>query len=211
MSQKWTAREKIILTLAGAMVLIFGFVKYVGEPLYQEQKRQEQNIESKILFITKYHEILNQKSYYREKERANQRLSVELAKLFLSPQQPTLTVPGLLAKLYTSPQQPALAAAGLQKSLEDKALKTRVHLVRVKTEKTKYIENLLTVPVQVTVKSSLEGLSRFIRSIESDEKFLVVEKLMIRRINKKEPEQLESRLLVNGFIQQRKPEKLKRT
>ena len=211
MSQKWTAREKIILTLAGAMVLIFGFVKYVGEPLYQEQKRQEQKIESKILFITKYHEILNQKSYYREKERANQRLSVELAKLFLSPQQPTLTVPGLLAKLYTSPQQPALAAAGLQKSLEDKALKTRVHLVRVKTEKTKYIENLLTVPVQVTVKSSLEGLSRFIRSIESDEKFLVVEKLMIRRINKKDPEQLESRLQVNGFIQQRKPEKLKRT
>lgn len=211
MSQKWTAREEIILTLAGAMVLIFGFVKYVGEPLYQEQKRQEQKIESKILFITKYHEILNQKSYYREKERANQRLSVELAKLFLSPQQPTLTVPGLQAKLFPSPQQPALAAAGLQKSLEDKARKTRVHLVRVKTEKTKYIENLLTVPVQVTVKSSLEGLSRFIRSIESDEKFLVVEKLMIRRINKKEPEQLESRLQVNGFIQQRKPEELKRT
>jgi len=211
MSQKWTAREKIILTLAGAMVLIFGFVKYVGEPLYQEQKRQEQKIESKILFITKYHEILNQKSYYREKERANQRLSVELAKLFLSPQQPTLIVPGLLPKLFPSPQQPALAAAGLQKSLEDKARKTRVHLVRVKTEKTKYIENLLTVPVQVTVKSSLEGLSRFIRSIESDEKFLVVEKLMIRRINKKEPEQLESRLQVNGFIQQRKPEELKRT
>jgi Tfp pilus assembly protein PilO len=211
MSQKWTAREKIILTLAGAMVLIFGFVKFVGEPLYQEQKRQEQKIESKILFITKYHEILNQKSYYREKERANQRLSVELAKLFLSPQQPTQTVPGLLAKLFPAPQQPALAAAGLQKSLEDKARKTQVHLVRVKTEKTKYIENLLTVPVQVTVKSSLEGLSRFIRSIESDEKFLVVEKLMIRRINKKEPEQLESRLQVNGFIQQRKPEELKRT
>ena len=211
MSQKWTAREEIILTLVGAMVIIFGFFKFVGEPLYQEQKRQEQKIESKILFITKYHEILNQKSYYREKERANQRLSVELAKLFLSPQQPTLIVPGLPAKLFPSPQQPALAAAGLQKSLEDKALKTRVHLVRVKTEKTKYIENLLTVSVQVTVKSSLEGLSRFIRSIESDEKFLVVEKLMIRRINKKEPEQLESRLQVNGFIQQRKPEKLKRT
>ena len=139
MSQKWTAREEIILTLVGAMVIIFGFVKFVGEPLYQEQKRQEQKIESKILFITKYHEILNQKSYYREKERANQRLSVELAKLFLSPQQPTLTVPGLLAKLFPSPQQPALAAACLQKSLEDKARKTRVHLVRVKTEKAKYI------------------------------------------------------------------------
>ena len=81
----------------------------------------------------------------------------------------------------------------------------------MKTEKTKYMEDLLTVPVRITVKSSLEKLSHFIRLIESDEKFLVVEELVIRRINKKEPEQLESRLLVNGFIQQRKPEKLKAT
>ena len=211
MSQRRTFRENIILTLAGSLALTYGFVEFIGEPLYLKQKGQEQKIESKILFITKYHEILNQKSYYREKERANQRLSVELAKLFLSPQQSTLTLAGLLAKLFPSPPQPALAAAGLQKSLEDKALKTRVHLVRVKTEKTKYIENLLTVPVQITVKSSLEKLSRFIRLIENDEKFLVIEELMIRRINKKEPEQLESRLLVNGFIQQHKPEKLKRT
>jgi hypothetical protein len=210
MSQSRTVREKIILTLAGSLVLTYIFVEYVGEPLYMKQKRQEQKIESKILFITKYHEILNQKSYYQEKERANQRLSVELAKLFLSPQKSTLTAAGLLAKLFPSPQQPALAAAGLQKSLEDKARKTRVNLVQVKTEKTKYKEDLLTVPVRITVKSSLEKLSRFIRLIESDDKFLVIEELSIRRVNKKEPEQLESRLLVNGFIQQRKPEKSKK-
>jgi len=210
MSQSRTLREKIFLTLAGSLALTYGFVEYVGEPLYLKQKGQEQKIESKILFISKYHEILNQKSYYREKERAKQRLSVELAKSFLSPQQSTLTAAGLLAKLFPPPHQPALAAAGLQKSLEDKARKTRVNLVQVKTEKTKYMEGLLTVPVRITVKSSLENLSRFIRSIESDEKFLVIEELVIRRINKKEPEQLESRLLVNGFIQQRKPEKSKK-
>jgi len=84
-------------------------------------------------------------------------------------------------------------------------------LVQVKTEKTKYIEDLLTVPVQITVKSSLEKLSRFIQLIENDEKFLVIEELVIRRINKNEPEQLECRLLVNGFIQKRKSEKLKET
>jgi len=158
-----------------------------------KQKRQEQNIESKILFITKYHQILNQSAYYQKKEQTNQELAVQLSRLFLSP------------------PQPALAAAGLQKSLEDKARKTRVALVQVRTEKTKYTEGLLTVPVRITVKSSLEKLSRFIRLIENDDKFLVVEELAIRRINKKEPEQLESRLLVNGFIQKRKPEKLKTT
>jgi Tfp pilus assembly protein PilO len=193
MSQNRTLREKIVLALAGSMVLVYVFVEYVGEPLYMKQKRQEQKIESKILFINKYHEILNQTEYYREKEQGNETLSIQLEKLFLPP------------------SQPALAAAGLQKSLEDKARRTRVNLVQVKTEKTKYTEYLLTVPVRITVKSSLEKLSRFIRLIESDEKFLVIEELVIRRINKKEPEQLESRLLVNGFIQKRKPEKLKTT
>ena len=193
MSKNRTLREKMILTLAGSLVLAYAFVEYVGQPLYQKQKRQEQNIESKILFITKYHEILNQTVYYEKKKKANQELAIQLSRLFLSP------------------SQPALAAAGLQKSLENKARRTRVNLVQVKTEKTKYMEGLLTVPVRITVKSSLENLSRFIQMIESNDKFLLVEELAVRRINKKEPEQLESRLLVNGFIQEREPEKLKTT
>ena len=193
MNQSRTFREKVVLTLAGCLTLTYIFVEFVGEPLYLKQKSQGQNIESKTLFISKYHEILNQTVYYRKKEQANQKLSAQLEKLFLSP------------------SQPALAAAGLQKSLEDKARKTRVNLIQVKTEKTKYTEDLLTIPVRITVKSSLEKLSHFIRSIENDGKFLVIEELSIRRINKKEPEQLESRLLVNGFIQERKPEKLKTT
>ena len=193
MNQNRKLREKIILTLAGCLVLTYVFIEYVGQPLYLKQKRQEQDIESKILFITKYHEILNQTDYYQKKEQTNQELAMKLSRLFLSP------------------PQPALAAAELQKSLEDKARKTRVNLVQVKTEKTKYLEGLLTVPVRITVKSSLEKLSRFIRLIENDDTFLVIEELAIRRINKREPEQLESRLLVNGFIQKREPEKLKTT
>lgn len=229
MSLNRTLREKYIWTLCGVLILTFAFVEYVGKPLYLKQKTQEQMIANKIFLITKYYENLNQKAYYQEKERANQRLSIELAKLFLSPPQPTLTEPGLLGKLFLSPQQPALtersllaklflsppqpalAAAGLQKSLEDKARKTRVHLVQVKTEKAKYMEDLLTIPVKITVRSTLERLSQFVRLIENDEKFLVVEELVIRRINKKDPEQLESRLLVNGFIQQRKSEMPKKT
>ena len=193
MSLNRTVREKYIWTLCGVLILTFAFVGYVGKPLYLKQKNQEQMIANKILFITKYYENLNQKAYYREKEQASQKLSARLNKMFLSP------------------YQPALAAAGLQKLLEDKGRKTRIYLVQVKSELAKYMEDLLTVPVKITVKSTLEGLSKFVRLIEKDEKFLVVEELTIRRINKKDPEQLESRLLVNGFIQQRKSETLKKT
>ena len=193
MSRNRTFREKVILILAGGLALTYIFIEFVGEPLYRKQKSQEQNIESKIIFIRKYQEILSQTVYYREKEQENLKLSGQLNKLFLSP------------------SQPALAAAGLQKSLEDKAQRAHVYLIQVKTEKTKYTEDLMTVPVRITVKSSLERLSSFIQLIESDDKFLVIEELAVQRINNKEPEQLESRLLVNGFIQKRKPEKLKTT
>ena len=188
-----TFREKLIFTLCGILALTFVLVEFVGKQLYLKQKEQEQTIENKIFFISKYYENLNQKSYYREKDKAYQKLSRKLEKMFLSP------------------PQPALAAAGLQKFLEDKAKATRVNLVQVKTEKTTYQENLLTVPVKITVKSSLEALSRFIRIIENDEKYLVIEELVIRRVNKKDPELLESNLQVNGYIQQRKPEKAKKT
>ena len=190
MSWNRTLREKLILILCGA--LIFAFVEFVGKPIYLKQKAQKQMIENKIFFITKYYENLNQKDYYREKKKTSQKLSAQLNKMFLSP------------------HQPALAAADLQKLLEGKAQKTRINLIQVKTEKAKYMEGLLTIPVKVTVKSTLAGLSKFVHSIENDEKFLVVEELTIRRINKKDPEQLESRLLVNGFIQQRKSERPKK-
>lgn len=192
MSWNRTLREKLILILCGALILAFAFVEFVGKPIYLKQKAQKQMIENKIFFITKYYENLNQKDYYREKKKTSQKLSAQLNKMFLSP------------------HQPALAAADLQKLLEGKAQKTRINLIQVKTEKAKYMEGLLTIPVKVTVKSTLAGLSKFVHSIENDEKFLVVEELTIRRINKKDPEQLESRLLVNGFIQQRKSERPKK-
>jgi hypothetical protein len=41
--------------------------------------------------------------------------------------------------------------------------------------------------------------------IENHEKFLVVEELRSRRINKKEPEDLQTRLLITGFIKELEP------
>ena len=38
--------------------------------------------------------------------------------------------------------------------------------------------------------------------VESNEKFLIIEKLQSRRINKVDPEEIQTRLTITGFIQQ---------
>ena len=177
-------REKIILGIGGVFLLGYLFTVNIGKPLYKKQLRLESQIESKIFLLAKYYEVLNRKDYYKEKKEANRRLSVQLNQWFLSPKQPTL------------------AAASLQKSLEKKAKQTRVNFVQVKPQKTRPVEGLLGIPVRITVKSALKELTRFIREVENDSKFLVVDTLAVRRINNNDPEILETDLLVLGFVKQ---------
>lgn len=177
-------REKIILGIGGVFLLGYLFTVNIGKPLYKKQLRLESQIESKIFLLAKYYEVLNRKDYYKEKKEANRRLSVQLNQWFLSPKQPTL------------------AAASLQKSLEKKAKQTRVNFVQVKPQKTRPVEGLLGIPVRITVKSALKELTRFIREVENDSTFLVVDTLTVRRINNNDPEILETDLLVLGFVKQ---------
>ena len=95
--------------------------------------------------------------------------------------------------------------------LQDLAKQNSVHIVQVNTQKPKYTVGLLTVPVRITVRSSLRNLSGFLHGVENHDRFLVVEDLQTRRINRNEPEYLESRLLVNGFLKQQEPENTKKT
>jgi len=181
-------REKIILGIGGVFLLGYLFAVNIGNPLYKKQLQLENQIESKIFLLTKYYEVVNRKEYYQEKKEANRQLSAQLAQWFLSP------------------KQPSLAAASLQKSVEKKARQTRVNIVQVKPQKTRPVEGLLGVPVRITVKSALKELTRFIREVENDTTFLVVDTLAVRRINNKDPELLETDLLILGFIQQQESE-----
>ena len=60
----------------------------------------------------------------------------------------------------------------------------------------------VVVPIEITVRSDLKNLSLFLMKIENHEKLLIVEELRLRRINKTEPEDLQTRLMVTGFIQE---------
>ncbi|MBL7020505.1 MAG: hypothetical protein ISR86_08155 [Nitrospinaceae bacterium] len=176
-------RDKNVLlagfTFAACYLLFF----FVAEPLYKKQIKANDTIKNKIKFIQKYHEILNQKPYYQEKEKANRSTHTTLASRFFKE------------------KQTGLAAASLQKLVESFSTGT-VTIERTKVEKPKYMEGILAVPIEISIRSNLKNLSLFLMRIENNEKFLIIEELQTRRINKIDPEDIQTRLVITGFIQE---------
>jgi type II secretory pathway component PulM len=187
MKLKITPRDKKFLTVGGLVLGIYLLAVWVVQPIHAEQKHMDQQIQNKTQFIQKYYEILSQDSYYNAKKIANARTRLSLAKKFFKE------------------TQPGLAAARLQKIIKDFALQSRVKIEQVRVEKSKAIDQIPTVPISMTLRSSLRNLSEFIYRMENSEKFLVVEEISTQRINKSNPEELKTRLLVSGFVQDLTP------
>lgn len=176
-------RDKKALMLGGSAILAYAFFAFVAQPVFLKNKDIDQKIRSKILFIKKYYDILNQKAYYEQKLKASKGIQTALSRRFLTP------------------EKPALAAASLQKILEGYAQQTAVNIESARIEKTKYVQQLLAVPIEINIRSNLRDLARFIYLIENHQKFMVVEEMAARRVNSKGLEELQTRLLVLGFIQ----------
>ena len=67
------------------------------------------------------------------------------------------------------------------------------------------MERIISVPVELNVRSSLKNLIRFIHLVENHQRFMVLEELIIKKVNNTNPEELQSRFLILGFIQQLEP------
>ena len=187
MNMNISQRDKKVLIAGIVFVVCYLLFFFVAEPIYKKQAKTDDKIKIKVQFIQKYYEVLNQKSYYQEKEKANQSTHVSLARRFFQE------------------KQPGLAAASLQKLVESFSSGTVV-IERTKVNKLKYIEGILAVPIEISVRSSLKNLSLFLMRIENHEKFLIIEELRLRRINKTDPEDLQTRLMITGFIQELEPQ-----
>ena len=180
-------KDKKVLIAGAAFVVFYLLYFFVAEPIYKKQAQVDDKIKNKVQFIQKYYEVLNQKPYYQKKEQANKSTHVTLALRFLKE------------------KQPGLAAASLQKLIESFSGGT-VTIERTKVEKPKYLEGMLAVPIEISVRSSLKNLSLFLMRIENNEKFLIIEELQSRRINKTDPEDLQTRMMITGFIQELEPQ-----
>jgi|GEM_PF-483346 len=187
MKLKITPRDKKFLIGGGVIICIYLLAVWVVQPIHAKQKRMDRQIQNKIQFIQKYYEILNQKSYYNAKKTANERTR------------------NILVKKFLNVIQPGLAAAKLQKIVKGFALQSGVKIEQVRVEKIKVIDQMPTVPISMTLRSSLRNLGKFIYRMENSEKFLVVEEITTQRLNKSNPEELKTRLLVSGFIQDLNP------
>ena len=162
------------------------FFFLAAKPAYEKQISIHGKIQDKINFIEKYYEVLNQTSYYQAKETANTNIKITLQNNFLTE------------------KEPGVAAAGLQKLLQGFSQGV-VTNEKTRVEKPKFIEGILTIPIEVTVRSNLKNLALFLMRIENHQKFLIVEEFRSRRTNKQEPESLQTRLLVTGFIKELEP------
>ena len=185
-------RDKAFLVGGGIFVTCYLLYFLVAEPIYKKQIRIDKKIQDKINFIKKYYEVINQASYYQAKKAANKNTNTNLQKQFFSE------------------KEPGLAAASLQKLLQGFS-RGAVTIEKTRVEKPKYMARILAVPVEITVRSSLKNLALFLMRIENHDKFLVIEELRSRRINKKEPEDLQTRLLITGFIKELEPKGGKQT
>ena len=186
-------RDKKILLAGGIFVVFLLLFVVIAEPTYLENKKAEQKIKEKILFIQKYYEILNQKSYYQAKNTKNKIIRTTLNQRFFNHANPTL------------------AASEKQRLIESLSNQTGVNIIRFRVDKPKYMESLLTISTKVTIRSKLRNLTKFINVLESHQKFMVIEEMAIQRINKTDLEELQAQLTISGFIKLMETEKKKAT
>ncbi len=189
-----SSREKKFLLVGFLCIIVYCLYVYGIEPFYKKSKGIDSKIESKALFIKKYYEILNNGTYYKNKKQSNQILKTSLDEQFFNQ------------------KKASLASATLQKILESFARESSVAIISTRTEKTKYTEGLFTISVETTVQSTLKNLSRFLTKIENHKKLILIEEISIKKMGKNEsPEQLKTKLRVNGFLKQLEPPKAKRS
>ncbi|MFQ5671611.1 MAG: type II secretion system protein GspM [Nitrospinales bacterium] len=193
MIKNLSQKDKRALILGGVCVVAYLLFVFGVQPIYLKQKNINEQIHNKIFFIKKYREILNQKAYYNQKREAAKAIQADLNRKFLGK------------------KKPALAAASLQKVLENYAQRTSVNIESARIKKSQFTGHLLAVPVEINVRSTLNNLIQFIYLIENHEKFLVIDEAAIRRVNKTDPEELQTRLSILGFIREREKSNTKKT
>lgn len=175
-------REKKFLIIGGICLSLTGLFMLVIKPIYAKHIENQDKIDKKERLLHRYKAILKQEDEINERMKY---IKNDLANL---------------NNMLLSGAKPSLAASELQGIIEKIANKRRVEIKNVRNKKPKRMKELNQIPLEVTFESTLRELADVIYNIETSDKFLFVKDLNIQLKKSDNPEKLETKLTLNGFI-----------
>ena len=177
-----TQREKRFVTYGGIIVilLIGYFFGYRGYSDFTMTRRQA--IEEDISRLSRYRAMARKKdALEKQVEYQKKRLSEVEDGLFTG-------------------DSPGLAAAEMQKLVNKIALDSDIELKTIKPLTEVEAVNFIELPLQINFRNSMEKVLDFLYEVETSETFLLISDLTIRVINEKDPETVDVRVKLSGFM-----------
>ena len=179
---KVTSRERIVIIIgivAAALVLIF----YATTSLLPDSEGLSQNVELKKRMLRSQRETLTREDFY--KTRLDQyRKQLDLDK--------TRFLPG---------ENASMAGAELQKVVKNFADQSGVEITQRNILQEKKVQDLVTkVSLRIETNCTPEQLVQFLASIESYEKMLKIDELVVSGIRLGKKYEIRPSLTISGYI-----------
>lgn len=175
-------RRKKIFTTGVFFLGLAGFYLLILKPISIKHTRTLNKIEKKESLLYRYKAILERKDQLKERITFVKNESEKLDKFLLTG------------------DKPAIAASELQVLLENIAKKTNVLVKNITNKKPLEKDIFLQIPLEIAIESTLRELKDVIYHIENLDKLILIRKLNIRLIKSDNPEKLETKLTIDGYI-----------
>jgi hypothetical protein len=176
-------RERRYLLIGGMVLLLAGAV-YRFYPGFSNVVTKPDEVTFKENELIKYRKALQEKNLLEEELLSAER---ELAR----------NEAALLSKGTA-----ALAAVDIQNMINDFAQQKKIEIKSMRVRKAKPLDSsgYMTVPVEITMITSIRQLKDMLFGIENSQKLLKVSTIRIRQPNINRPEELYCTFVVEGFM-----------
>lgn len=174
--------RKIFLNTGVFFLGLVSFYLLILKPISIKHTRTLDKIEKKESLLYRYKAILEQKDQLKKRITFVKNESEKLDKFLLTG------------------NKPSIATSELQVLLENIAKKTNVTVKNVTNKRPHEKGIFFQIPLEIAIESTLRELKDVIYHIENLDKLILIRKINIRLIKSDNPEKLESKLLIDGYI-----------
>lgn len=174
--------RKIFLNTGVFFLGLASFYLLILKPISIKHTRTLDKIEKKESLLYRYKAILEQKDQLKKRITFVKNESEKLDKFLLTG------------------NKPSIATSELQVLLENIAKKTNVTVKNVTNKRPHEKGIFFQIPLEIAIESTLRELKDVIYHIENLDKLILIRKINIRLIKSDNPEKLESKLLIDGYI-----------